>query len=82
MRVGGTGGCGAAHKLSKNRLDTATMKSDAELVIPQAPSPGSKKVTSPTLDCRGIIATGAVLARVVKSASKIMRVNLNIMGDV
>ena len=73
MRVGGAGGCGATHKLSKNWLDTATMKSDAELVFPQRPSPGVKEVTSPTLD---------VLARVVKSASKVMRVYLSILGDV
>ena len=78
--VGGAGDCGATHKLSKNWLDTATMKSDAELVVPQAPSPGVKEVTSPTLDPRGIIA--AVLARVVKSASKVMGVYLSILGDI
>jgi hypothetical protein len=29
------------------------MRSDAELVIPQAPRPGAKKVTSPVCVCRG-----------------------------
>ena len=71
-----------AHKLLKNWLDTATMKSEPELVIPQAPRPGWKKVTSPTLDCRGIIATGAVLERVMKSERMARIVYLNILDDV
>ena len=33
-------------KLSKNSADTATMWSSAELVTPQAPTPGSKKVAT------------------------------------
>jgi hypothetical protein len=54
------------------------MRSDAELVFPQAPSPGAKKVVSPMLVCRGT--TGTVLARVANKARRAM-VYLNMFED-